>query len=79
MSDKRRPDITILLRYKGKSISRKVELFSHKQFKKGQWVKRANRYRVRVKGVWFPQGKGTIFYTKYEIRDMLWRSIKWIL
>jgi len=76
MGDKRRPDITILLRYKGKAISNKVELFHQRQFTTGNKTRWTPKYRMRVSGAWFPKGQERFFY-KYEIRDILWRSIKW--
>lgn len=70
MSEKRKPDLILLLRYSGKNKSNKLEIF-----KATQWGGAENQYRIRVKGKWFPEGE-KIFYFKTQIRDMLWRSIK---
>jgi len=80
MGDNREKGLTFLIRYKGKNKSIKVELFPALQ-----WNKKINqsynylfyRYRVRTDGKWFnPRKEKYTFFTKWEIRDLLWKSIK---
>ena len=80
MSDIRKPSFIFLLRFQGKRKSSKVEVFNAKLWDDGLWKKRhgtkTDRYRIRVKGKWFNDKNGNpIFYSKTEIRDLLWRSI----
>ncbi len=78
MSEKRKSDITILLKKRGKKTST-IELFE-----KEQWVhsfSRKQEYRIRVNGSWFPfkdqkPYNGVIYYDKWKIRDLIWRSFK---
>jgi hypothetical protein len=71
MSENRKPEITILLRYSGKNKSSKLEIFNA-----SQWGGQDNQYRLRAKGKWYPEGQ-MVFYYKTQIRDMIHRSIKW--
>jgi len=73
MGDKRKPEITILLRYPGKPNSSKVEFFDSALF--GDDFRFKRKFRVRVNGVWFPKGKKQFFY-RSELRDIFWRSLK---
>lgn len=74
MGEKRKSDFTFLLKEKGKTT--KIELFKSEQFARKRVSREiAQRYRVRVKGVWFPKGE-KVYYTKWEFRDLLWRSLK---
>lgn len=79
MGDKRIPDITFLLRYKGRVKSHKIELFHQSQFAKGSKTRWTPQFRVRVNGRWFPYGSKDVFLYKYQIRDALWRNINWQL
>lgn len=68
---KPKPSIVILLRIQGSTKSNKVELYD--AFYYGYIPKpkeKATRYRMKVNGKWFKHG----FVTKWEFRDMLFRS-----
>lgn len=76
MADKRKPVFIFLLKKPGKKTL-KVELFNKDQFTHS-WVGE-NRYRLRINGRWFRNEKikkRYQFFTRYEIRDMMWRTIK---
>jgi hypothetical protein len=78
MADIRKPDLIMLLRFSGKRKALKLELFRAQQWGHGGTRK---VYRLRMNGKWF-QGKKDQerdykdFYTFYEFRDLLWRSLK---
>jgi len=79
MAEKYKPDLTFLLRYQGKRESLKIELFKAGNWagKIGMsWSVKQRRYRLRVDGKWYrrPDEKYS-FFTKWEFRDLLWRSI----
>lgn len=77
MSDKRKAHLTILLRYNGKAKSNKLELFEATQFDdKASLSRGAKLYRLRVNGKWFDKRSEQKFYTKWEIRDLLIKSIR---
>jgi hypothetical protein len=83
MSEKRKSDLIILLKYRGKK-NVKIELFNATQWihfpkwKNGEWAK--VRYRLRANGRWFngvdKWDKQLKYFTWYEVRDLLWRSFK---
>lgn len=66
-----------VLRKKGK-VSYKAELYpaSLWGFKHYGMATAAERYRVRIDGKWIDtqQDKGRQYFTKWEFRDMLFRS-----
>jgi len=72
MSEKRKPKATILLQINGKK--QKVELFDKALFEDNS-LDRCSRYRIRVNGKFFPKGN-KVYYTKYEFRDILFKSIE---
>lgn len=86
MAEKRKPWVVFLLKKYGKK-NIKIELFQA-----FLWAAKAreprgapqywlnHRYRVRVNGKWFskPDEKYS-FFTIYEVRDMMWRSVKQIM
>lgn len=84
MGEKRKPHFTFLLKKPGmKSV--KVELFQS-QLLEGKALSKDSygrisdrRYRVRSAGKWFSYDdyKYT-FLTRYEIRDLIWRSTDWL-
>lgn len=79
MAEKRKAELTILLRYNGKRKMNKVEFFhaSLWDWKKPHGLKVGNKYRLRVNGKWFKKNKGDgKFFWKSEIRDLFWRSLK---
>jgi len=75
MSEKRKPDFTFLLRNEGKQKSNKVELFDAELWGyKPSSRQRGKKYRLRVNGKWHG-GKVMAYLSKWETRDLLWRSI----
>jgi len=75
MSEKRQPDFIFLLRNQGKAGSNKVELFDATLFGyKKSSRQRGKKYRLRVNGKWHG-GIGMWFLSKWEVRDLMWRSI----
>ena len=81
MSEKRKPYFVFLLKKEGKNKSTKIELFESELWNKSDgYQKGAKRYRLRVNGKWFKASYGEhkaeqIYFTKWEIRDLIWRSI----
>lgn len=77
MSDKRKPDFIFLLRYKGKTKSMKLELFNANQFDDNARLMRgAKLYRIRSNGRWYKGANSKVYFTKWEVRDLLFKSIK---
>lgn len=85
MSDKRKPDITIIAVIHGKR--QRVEAFSAQQFFTPEqwqqsWIQKlyGRKYRLRVNGRWWPKirpGKvDHVYYWKTEIRDLFWNAVK---
>lgn len=76
MSEKRKPEITMLLKWKakGKIKNNKIELYDSALFEKGYNYNMRKMFRMRVNGKWWPEGERKYFY-KTQIRDILWRSI----
>lgn len=77
MAEKRKPEITILLRKTGKKKHSKLELFKRELFTDERMPYRhvSQKYRLRVNGVWYPKGEKR-YYAGWEIKDLFWRSIK---
>ena len=78
MSEKRKPDTVLLLRYDGKKKSNKIEFFKAEQW---GWVNTTftgtgQMYRVRVNGKWFKGKDGKKYFWKSQLRDVVWRSMK---
>jgi hypothetical protein len=76
MSEKRKPDITLLLKNEAKKTY-KIELFSAEKFKINL-IRNAKRYRLRINGKWFgKKGKGAYkdVYTFYQIKNAVWDVI----
>lgn len=74
MSEIRKPDFAFLLKKQGKK-SLKVELFNSEQWgEKPNLRNKGKKYRLRVCGKWWSH-KGKKYWTKWEIRDIFWRSI----
>lgn len=82
MGEKRKSDFVFLLKTKSKNTA-KVEIF-----RSTKWEGKAkpedtwgcisfNRYRIRVNGKWYGKTKEYqyTFLTRYEIRDLMWRSL----
>lgn len=75
MSGIRKADITILLKKRGKKTA-KLEMFYAIQWDEKIYARNnAKKYRLRTGGKWFPKGK-VQYFTKWEVRDLLWRSFK---
>lgn len=78
MGEKRRPALTILLRFSGKKKSNRVELFRAAGFSNyitsGYHRSLYNRYRIRLDGAWWPKGE-IQFYTKTETKELIWKAI----
>lgn len=86
MGEKRQPEYILMLRIPGKSRGQKIEMFHETQ-----WPNRPRgamygyeqlgdftgigKWRVRVNGRWFPAGKGLTFFTKTEVKEMVFRNI----
>lgn len=82
MGERRKPDLIVLLRKPGKRKAGKLELFDSELWPDGKRWKfgsRAKRFRIRVNGKWNDkmQEGNKKYFTKWEFRDLLWRSIKW--
>ncbi len=82
MAEKRIPAFIFLLKKQGKR-SNKIELFKADLWKDNEKVKWLydddyfdNRFRLRINGKWYSPYEQFSFFTKSEIRDILWRSIK---
>lgn len=80
MGEKRKPVFTMLLRKESKKTN-KIELFPSELWEDGKrtnWENPANRYRLRVNGKWNDKyhEKAIKYMTKWQFRDLLWRSIK---
>lgn len=78
VSEKRKPQIVMLLRKSGKK-NLKVELFNARDFRQDDpsASHKCGRYRIRVNGRWYKDGRSTkyTFLTKWQFRDLLWRSL----
>jgi len=72
MGERRKPTVTMLLNIHGKKS--KVELFPKGLFEY-ESLCGAKRFRLRINGKWFPKKKKE-YYTKWEFRDLLFRSIR---
>ena len=74
MSEKRIPDYTILLRKRGKTKARKVELFPA-----SYWIDSPMKYRgkvrIRVDGRWWPKGEFKLVTTT-DAKELLFRVIQ---
>lgn len=73
MGEKRKPTFVFLLKKPGKKgflKKHKIEVFPA-----SLWLGKTNKYRIRVDGKWFPE-KQALFFYRSEIRDLIWRSIK---
>ena len=79
MSEKRKPLYTILLRYQGKKKSVKCEVYHAKlwtdQYTKSNYTGR-DRFRLRINGKWFETPKGRKYFTKTQIKNMFFKSIR---
>lgn len=76
MSEKRKPKITMLLKWEAKGVIKRnrIELFEANLFGKPSRSYRV-MFRMRVNGKWFTADNGREYFYKTEIRDILWRSI----
>lgn len=80
MAEKRRPTLTMLLRFPGKKKATKLEIYPaelwgwKKTDDKG--VKVGKKYRLRLNGKWFNSKRDDKFFWRSEIRDLLWFSLR---
>lgn len=79
MGEKRKPVLTMLLRFRSNEGAAKVELFKGSDFKYQQadFVMQNIdvRYRIRINGRWWPKGDRK-FFTKTEFGRLLMKSLK---
>lgn len=86
MAENRKPHMVFLLKKSGKSASSTVKI---ELFKADQWREKAKytntygstdgpRYRLRVNGKWYNYNHDYkySFFTRYEVRDAMWRATK---
>lgn len=78
MSEKRKPKITMLLKWEAKEgqgiKTHKIELYDASVFNNVYSLQFRKQFRMRVDGKWWPEGERKYFY-KTQIRDILWASI----
>lgn len=72
MAEKRKPDLVLLLRFKGNKTSVKVELFKARQWGLNYGI--TDRYRLRKNGAWFPEGPPR-FYTITEVKELVFKGL----
>lgn len=87
MAEKRKPCYIFMLKKPGKK-NLKIELFRTSLWPKKEWLGRNKwirkytgheahvRFRIRINGRWNMVDGKDIAFTKYEFRDILWRTIK---
>jgi hypothetical protein len=78
MSEKRKPDVVMLMRPKHHKKSVKVELFRGTKWAGGP----AGGYRIRCNGKFFPEPRQHYYNTYYdldEVADILKKNLKQIL
>ncbi|MCK5602562.1 hypothetical protein KAR91_11850 [Candidatus Pacearchaeota archaeon] len=84
MGEKRKPTLIIMLNFVGKRKI-KLELFDAELFRdrrdvKYKFIDLNSRYRLRANGKWwhgYPDREGeAIFFTKTEIKEILFRGLK---
>ncbi len=77
MAEKRKPELTILLKSPGKRKMNKIELFSADLWI-GRKYGRGKLYRLRVNGRWNDKThEGNMKYlTKWQFRDLLFRTLR---
>jgi hypothetical protein len=83
VAEKRKPEAVFLLKFGSNKKASKVEIFDAHQWDRykrhpSNTIGRGH-YRLRVDGKWWGRkGKGRFptFLTQYEIRDLLWQSIR---
>jgi hypothetical protein len=72
MAEKRKPDLTMLLRFEGNDKSIKVELFNSLKWRKAFGV--TDSFRVRKDGVWWPDGDMK-FYKISKVKELIFRGL----
>lgn len=74
MSEKRKPEYTVLLRKQGNTKARKIELFPAKY-----WIDKPMQYkgkvRIRVDGIWWPKGEFKLV-TITSVKELLFKAIQ---
>lgn len=82
MSEKRKPIIKFLLQIQGKG-SNKIEIFPAKSWygiqiywpSLNSYENWENRYRVRLNGKWFSPKSQYTFFTKTQIKNIMFKSL----
>ncbi|MDD4970721.1 MAG: hypothetical protein PHT07_14940 [Paludibacter sp.] len=88
MSENRKPSIVFLIRFQGMKLknvrqdelpqkSHKIELFDSTLWKQGDFFSR-KKFRLRINDKWYNGNNDKddiLFLSKWEIRDILWKSI----
>lgn len=72
MSEKRDPDLTMLLRFKGNNKSLKFEFFKATQW--GHEKRLTNEFRVRRDGVWWPEGEKKFFKIS-QVKELVFQGL----
>jgi len=72
MSEKRRADVTLLIRFKGNSKSTKVELFKASQW--GFKPQITERYRMRKNGKWWPENEKR-FFSITQVKELMFQGL----
>jgi len=78
MSEKRKPDIVMLVRAKGSNKSNKLELYRGTKWYDGP----ADKYRIRVNGKFFPDARNRSdnkYYALDDISDIIANNLRKIL
>lgn len=76
MAEKRKPEFVMLLKKEGKTKSNKIEFFNADLWGYQKRPReRLDRYRLRVNGKWYGKKGYKVFLSKWEARDILFRSI----
>ncbi|PPK99015.1 hypothetical protein [Parapedobacter indicus] len=75
MSEKRKPVLTMLLRYEGKNKSNKIELFRATDFDKPNKKNSERLFRIRVNGKWWPNGSKESFFYKSRLMHIINNAI----
>ena len=77
MSEKRKPKITMLLKYEasnGKMVRQRIELYESSLWVEYHRYRSIVKFRMRINGKWWQDVNKKYFY-KTEIRDLLWKNI----
>jgi len=76
MAEKRKPVLTVLLRYQGKVKSNKIELFRASDFDSPSGKNSDRLFRLRVNGKWWPSNEKQKFFYKSTVMHIINKSVK---